>query len=251
MCSISSTCSGLRPGLASKRCGDHAVAHHQDGVAEADRLLERVGGQDHADALVGQRADQLVDLLLGADVEAARRVVEDDDARPRVQPLGEHHLLLVAAGEVQAERIDARRADAQPLDPALREPALLAMVDQAGALDPSRGWRASCWRPPRGTAPGPRCAARAGRSRCRDRPHRRARRGAPAGRRPGCARRSAARSRTACGRRPRGRSRSRRRCPGSRPRAARSRRPDSAPSRQSSSAASSTSSRYGCCADSR
>jgi hypothetical protein len=75
MCSISSTCSGLRPGL---------------------------------------RADQFVDLLLGADVPTAGRMVEDHDPRSGVQPLGEHDLLLVAAGEVEAERPDAGRADAQP-----------------------------------------------------------------------------------------------------------------------------------------
>ena len=41
----------------------------------------------------------VVDLELGADVDAARRLVEDEDRRLGHQPLGEHDLLLVAAGE--------------------------------------------------------------------------------------------------------------------------------------------------------
>ena len=82
MCPMRSTCCGLRAGAGVGAVGDRAVAHDQDGVAEADRLLQRVGGQDHADALGGDGAHQLVDLLLGADVEAAGRVVEDQDARP-------------------------------------------------------------------------------------------------------------------------------------------------------------------------
>ena len=42
-----------------------------DAVGEADRLLERVGGQDHRHALGGKAAHQLVDLLLRTDIEAA------------------------------------------------------------------------------------------------------------------------------------------------------------------------------------
>ena len=45
-------------------------------------------------------ADQLVDLLLGADIEAAGRVIKDENWRPRLQPSREHDLLLVAAAEV-------------------------------------------------------------------------------------------------------------------------------------------------------
>ena len=46
MCPMRSTCCGLWPGAGVGAVGDRAVAHHEDGVAEADRLLERVGGED-------------------------------------------------------------------------------------------------------------------------------------------------------------------------------------------------------------
>ena len=41
-----------------------------------------------------------VDLVLGADVDAARRLVEDQHLGVGEQPLGQHHLLLVAARQV-------------------------------------------------------------------------------------------------------------------------------------------------------
>ena len=54
--------------------------------------------------------DQAVDLDLGADVDAAGRLVEDEDARLRLEPFREHDLLLVAAGERAGLRRDRRRS---------------------------------------------------------------------------------------------------------------------------------------------
>ena len=66
-------------------------------------------------------AHQLVDRVLGADVDAAGRLVHQHDARPGGQPAGEHDLLLVAAGEElrppgpsPARRRRARRAGRAP-----------------------------------------------------------------------------------------------------------------------------------------
>ena len=59
-------------------------------------------------------AQHVVDLALGADVDAARRLVEDDRARLHRQPLRQHDLLLVAAGERADRRLDAGRADVEP-----------------------------------------------------------------------------------------------------------------------------------------
>ena len=60
---------------------DRAVIEHQHAVAAADQLV--IVGRIEQDrrARVGELAQQLVDLLLGADVDAARRIVEQDDAR--------------------------------------------------------------------------------------------------------------------------------------------------------------------------
>ena len=56
---------------------------------------------------VGQRGHVAVDLGLGADVDAARRLVEDQHLRAHRQPLAQHDLLLVAAGQVHDLLVDA------------------------------------------------------------------------------------------------------------------------------------------------
>ena len=60
--------------------------------------------RDHDDrlALGRELVEQAVDLLLGADVDAARGLVEDQDVAVLDEPLGDDDLLLVAAGEVLA-----------------------------------------------------------------------------------------------------------------------------------------------------
>ena len=59
-------------------------------------------------------ADELGDLALdvglGADVDAARRLVEDEQLRGSGQPAREHDLLLVAAGQVAGRAASGRRA---------------------------------------------------------------------------------------------------------------------------------------------
>ena len=57
----------------------------------------------------GQPVDQLVHLELGADVDAARRLVEQQHRGCRQQHLAEHDLLLVAAGQ-RADRLLERSA---------------------------------------------------------------------------------------------------------------------------------------------
>jgi hypothetical protein len=59
-----------------------AGAHHRDAVRQADQLHQLGRDHDHAAALCGQPLDQEIDVALGADVDAARRLVEHDDTRP-------------------------------------------------------------------------------------------------------------------------------------------------------------------------
>ena len=73
----------------------------------------RTSGQlarDQEDARARRRelVDERVDLRLGADVDAAGRLVEDQDAAARRQPLGEHDLLLVAARQAGGDDVEAR-----------------------------------------------------------------------------------------------------------------------------------------------
>ena len=65
------------------------------------------------DALGGQRPHQLVDRVLGADVDAAGRLVHEDDAGVGGQPAGEDDLLLVAAGEELRLLVHRARRDVE------------------------------------------------------------------------------------------------------------------------------------------
>ena len=64
----------------------------------------------------GQPADQLVDLGLGADVDAAGGLVEQQDLGLDQEPAGEDALLLVAAREAGDRNVAAGRLDRQLLD---------------------------------------------------------------------------------------------------------------------------------------
>src|SRR6185437_6732937 len=101
---------------------DAPQPRHQDTVRNAQDF--RQIGRDHHDglALVGQRPDLRMYLRNGADVDAARRLVEDDDRGILHQRLGDDHLLLVAAGELDDLRLALQRADLQPLHPIAGEP---------------------------------------------------------------------------------------------------------------------------------
>ena len=97
---------------------------------------------------VGEDAHQVVDLALRADVDAARRLVEDDHPRPHRQPFGEHDLLLVAA----RQGADRRRRPTGALMASAR--ALRLRV----ACLAARGRRGRRWHSARG--PAARCCSR-------------------------------------------------------------------------------------------
>ena len=69
--------------VADQHALDRAVVEHEHAVAAADQLVVVGGIEDDRRAGIGELAQQLIDLLLGADVDAAGRVVEQDDARRR------------------------------------------------------------------------------------------------------------------------------------------------------------------------
>ena len=96
--------------LGVRQIGDRApVAQHEHAVRALDDFLELGGDHQDAEALVGELADQRLDLGLGADVDAARRLVEDQELRIGAEPAREQHLLLVAAGELANLLLGARR----------------------------------------------------------------------------------------------------------------------------------------------
>src|SRR5262249_54994706 len=90
---------------------DNAAGSHDEyAVRQAEELLVLGGDHEDADPFGSQGVDELVDRSLRADVDAPGRLVGDEDLRTAEQPLGEHHLLLIAAGE----RVHARPARPRP-----------------------------------------------------------------------------------------------------------------------------------------
>ena len=100
--------------------------------ADGQQLGQLARGHDDGPALGGQPADQSVDLGLGADVDAAGGLVEQEDLRLDQEPAGEDALLLVAAREAGDRDVAAGRLDRQLLDRPGDGAVLGARVDRAG-----------------------------------------------------------------------------------------------------------------------
>ncbi len=58
---------------------DPAAVQHDRAVADAGDLLDIGGDEQDAEAAVGQRAELQVDLLARADIDAAGRLLEDQE----------------------------------------------------------------------------------------------------------------------------------------------------------------------------
>ena len=63
--------------------GDLAAAHDDDAVRDAQAFADLRGRVDHGQAAPGAFGQEAEDLGLGADVDAAARLVEEDDGGVR------------------------------------------------------------------------------------------------------------------------------------------------------------------------
>ena len=147
-CAVPSiTRSSTRPSSSSARgrlAHDPALAHDQHPVGQAEHLGHLAGHQQHADAAVGQPADQRVDLAARTDVDAAGRLVEQQHVE---------QLLQQPAARARPSAGCRRRACAPAGSGSAR-----AHVELRGHL----GGRRQLARRRRGTRPGEPAAARAG-----------------------------------------------------------------------------------------
>ena len=107
-------------------------------------LLE-LGRDEHDGHAVGrQLPDEILDFDLSADVDAARRLVEQDRARGQREQPGQQHLLLVASGEGAGDGFGDRRAHAERLDPARSELDLPRAAGSGGRSRVAPAARARC-----------------------------------------------------------------------------------------------------------
>ncbi|OWK23035.1 hypothetical protein AJ87_40165 [Rhizobium yanglingense] len=120
----------LVDGVAGEFGRDAALAEDVDAVAEADLVhLRRV--PDEGAAVRRFLADDRVDLLLGPDVDAAHRIVHQDNRSARRKRAREEYLLLVAAGKRQDAVVHIGRADLDPPLPVGAFRPLFACEDEA------------------------------------------------------------------------------------------------------------------------
>ena len=121
--------------FAGDLADDAPGAHDHDAVAEADQLGHLRGDDDHRAPLRGERDDEAINLLLGADVDAARRLVDDDDLGIEQHHLGEQQLLLVAARHLAGQHIVVADANVEARDRVVERLRFLGAVDQRPATE--------------------------------------------------------------------------------------------------------------------
>lgn len=95
---------------------DASGACDEDAVGKSEDFVEVGRNDDDGLPLRRKIANALVDLRDGADVDAARRLIENHQVRLLDQQLGDDHLLLVAARTFRdpqglLERRDRHAAD--------------------------------------------------------------------------------------------------------------------------------------------
>jgi len=86
----------LLRGAGGQDAGEPALAHDGDAMAQPQYLRQLGGDDDDGAALRGQRVEQVVDLGLGADVDARVGSSKISTSR-RSAAICDDHLLLVAA----------------------------------------------------------------------------------------------------------------------------------------------------------
>ena len=99
-----------------------SLAHHDDAVRHAEQLRQLRRDEEDREALRREAVDERVDLGPRADVDAAGRLVEQQDALVLEQRAREQQLLLVAAGERAGALGEARAADVVRLAPRRARP---------------------------------------------------------------------------------------------------------------------------------
>ena len=97
-----------------------------DAPAQPIDVVEKMGAQKDADAIVGQLEKNVVDLAASARIEAVRRLVENQECRVGDEGAGQAEPLAHAAGE-RADRLAGTRRQSDSVQTAV----------QVGGIEPA------------------------------------------------------------------------------------------------------------------
>ena len=93
---------------------DNAPAiHHQNPIRHAEHFRQFARDHQNGKPVLGETRHQGVNFRLGADIDAARRLVHDEDARLGGEPFGEDDFLLIAARQLPRRLVGTACPDAR------------------------------------------------------------------------------------------------------------------------------------------
>ena len=93
----------LRDFLTAELAVDAALEHRNRAIGQLDNLLDVGGDHQHGNARILELTDDVIHIASCRRIDAAGRLVEDDDLRAGGQAARDDDLLLVAAGETAVE----------------------------------------------------------------------------------------------------------------------------------------------------
>ena len=100
----------LLPHRLARQLGiDPPIIERDHATAEVDDLQHVRRIEQHRAARIGELAHQEIDLVLGADIDAACRIEQQQHPAFRQQPFSDRDLLLIAAAEAGARPIERAR----------------------------------------------------------------------------------------------------------------------------------------------
>src|SRR5208337_226830 len=120
----------LRRCFTIKYARHPALAHDHDSIRHSQELGHLGGDHHHALPSLRQVRDDRIDFVLRPDVDASRRLVQDQDVGLRQEPSREDDLLLVPARETLDAGKGRRRLHPEHIDALIHVLARLALAEK-------------------------------------------------------------------------------------------------------------------------
>jgi len=126
--------SGFTQLAARKNRDGTAITEDADTVTTGQEFFQFGGNHQHAETLISEVAQKLQDFRLGADIDPACRLIDDQNARIGGEPSRQKHLLLVTTRQFLDRLVRRGALDRQCFDEAERNLVLPASVNDPRTL---------------------------------------------------------------------------------------------------------------------